>query len=77
MTELFWARVIVNGTDRGGGVVLAPRMLVTAAHCVHGVERNDAGGALEVEVAGSPTRFRRAAGTRMNSTNGAVHTEST
>lgn len=54
MTDLFWARVIVGGVDRGGGVALAPRLLVTAAHCVQGVEVGDAESAIEVAVAGRP-----------------------
>lgn len=32
-----WARVIVNGADQGGGVVLTSRFLLTAGHCVRGV----------------------------------------
>lgn len=54
MTELVWARVIVDGVDRGGGVALAPRLLVTAAHCVQGIELGAAGQALEVAVSGRP-----------------------
>lgn len=41
MSDLAWARVALDGADRGGGVLLAPRQLLTATHCVTGVEIGD------------------------------------
>lgn len=51
MTDLAWARVARDGLDRGGGVLLAPRLLLTALHCVAGVEIGDSESRLQVSVA--------------------------
>lgn len=51
MNDLAWARVALDGVDRGGGVLLAPRQLLTAQHCVVGVEIGDDESRLEVSVA--------------------------
>lgn len=51
MSDLAWARVARDGVDRGGGVLLAPRQLLTASHCVQGVKIGDSETRLQVTVA--------------------------
>jgi hypothetical protein len=38
MAELPWVRIYRDGVNRGGGIPLTSQFVVTAAHCVEGVE---------------------------------------